>query len=199
LIDRWTDELRTRLARARIGIAGAGGLGSNCAMALARAGVGQLVLLDHDHVELSNLNRQAFTMDQVGQSKVRCLQQNILAAAPSCQLTIWERWYRSGMAGEIFTGCDVVVEAFDTPEAKTALLEDVLSNLPDAWLVAGSGIAGVGGNESLRTQRYGRLYVVGDGVTAAAEGVPLLGPRVIAAAALQANQALALVMGDQET
>ncbi len=198
MITAWTAENRERLAQAVVGVAGAGGLGSTCAIALARAGVGRLVLLDFDVIEASNLNRQAYRLDQVGQKKVCCLAENIHACAPDCQLTVLELRYEAGMAASLFAGCEVVVEAFDTPEYKAALIEDVQTNLPDTWIVAGSGIAGVGGNETLRTRRFGRLFVVGDGQTAADPGVPLLGPRVMAAACLQANQALALVMGDPD-
>ncbi|MFH1469616.1 MAG: sulfur carrier protein ThiS adenylyltransferase ThiF [Pseudomonadota bacterium] len=198
MITSWTDERRTLLANARVGIAGAGGLGSTCALALARAGVGGLVLVDFDVVERSNLNRQAYTLAQVGRPKLHALAENINACAPECRLRLLERRYEAGMAAELFAGCQVVVEAFDTPEAKVALLEDLLEHLPQVPVVAGSGIAGIGGNNALDTRRFGRLYVVGDGATAAGPGVPLLGPRVMAAACLQANQALALLLGDTD-
>lgn len=184
------------LASSRVGVAGSGGLGSNCALALARAGVGALTLMDMDEVETSNLNRQAFTHDQVGLRKVDALAANIAAAAPACRVRTHHLRYQEGMAAQLFGDCQVVVEAFDAPEAKVTLLEDVLSALPEVWLVAGSGIAGIGGNELIRTQRLGRLFVVGDGQTAAAPGVALLAPRVVAVAALQANQALACLLGD---
>lgn len=198
MIDHWRAGDRERIAEARIGVAGCGGLGSNCALALARAGVGTLVILDHDRVEAPNLNRQAFTAAQVGQPKTTCLAANIAAAAPSCRVEAHDLWYAPGMAAALFQGCQVVVEAFDRPEAKAALVDDVLSHLPDAWVVCGSGIAGIGGNNALRTRRFGRLWVVGDGATAAAPEVPLLGPRVMAAAALQANAVLSILLEDLE-
>jgi sulfur carrier protein ThiS adenylyltransferase len=198
VISTWTDEHRTLLACARVGVAGVGGLGSTCAIALARAGVGALVLVDFDVVELPNLNRQAYTVAQVGRLKIEALAENIAACAPACRVRLHARRHEPGLAAELFSGCQVVVEAFDRPEAKVALLEDVLEHLPEVWIVAGSGIAGIGGNSSLATKRFGRLFVIGDQRTAAAPGVPLLGPRVMAAAALQANQALALLLGDTD-
>lgn len=198
MITTWTAEQRSRLAATRIGIAGAGGLGSTCALALARAGVGGLVLVDFDVVERSNLNRQAYTEAQVGRPKLECLAENISACAPACRMRLITRRHEPGAAAGFFAGCQVVVECFDDPEAKVALLEDLLEHLPEVWIVAGSGIAGIGGNEALRTRRLGRLYVVGDNATAAGPGVPLLGPRVMAAACLQANMALALALGDTD-
>ncbi len=197
IVDLTPEVIRT-LTSARVGVAGAGGLGSNCALALARAGVGALTLLDMDEVEASNLNRQAYTVDQVGLRKVDALAHNVAAAAPSCAVRTVHLRFQQGMASELFGDCQVVVEAFDAAEAKVALLEDVLGSLPEVWLVAGSGIAGIGGNQLLRTQQLGRLFVVGDGQTAAAPGVALLAPRVVAVAAMQANQALACLLGDVE-
>jgi len=186
-----------RLSTGRVGIAGAGGLGSNCAMALARAGVGHLVVLDMDAVERSNLNRQAFTVDQVGRPKVEALRDNLHAAAPDCRVRAVHLRYRQGMAAELFGSCQVVVEAFDDPRAKADLIEDVLDNL-SVPIVAGSGLAGIGGNDALQTTRFGRLWVVGDGQTAVGPGVALLAPRVVAVAAMQANQALELLLDPPE-
>ena len=194
----WTDGDRERLASAVVGVAGAGGLGSNCAMALARSGVGKLVVLDMDAVERANLNRQAFDLSQVGKSKVRCLKENIERSVDTCKVVTVERRYGSSDAVEIFSGCSVIVEAFDSPEYKAALIGDVLSNMPGVYVVSGSGIAGIGGNSSLKTVRTGNLFLVGDGVTEALEGVPLLAPRVVAVASLQANMVLSLLLGDEE-
>ncbi len=196
MITKLSEKDRKKLKEAVVGIAGCGGLGSNCAMALARAGVGHLIIMDHDKVEESNLNRQAYTADQIGWGKVRCLRNNILAAAPGTKVTMVERYYEKGEAAEIFEGCEVVVEAFDDPGSKTALIEDVMANMEHAFIVGASGIAGIGGNEGIETRRYGRLYLVGDGRTPAEPGVALLAPRVTAVAALQAYQALALLLGD---
>ncbi|HPT10001.1 MAG TPA: ThiF family adenylyltransferase, partial [Bacteroidales bacterium] len=72
------EEIRGRLSRKRVGIAGCGGLGSNCAIALARVGMGTLVIVDFDRLSLSNLNRQYYFRDQVGMKKVEALADNIL-------------------------------------------------------------------------------------------------------------------------
>jgi sulfur carrier protein ThiS adenylyltransferase len=66
-------EVRKRLIEFRIGIAGCGGLGSNCAVALSRVGIGRLILVDFDVVELSNLNRQYYFRDQIGLLKTEAL------------------------------------------------------------------------------------------------------------------------------
>ena len=199
MITAWTEEHHARLATVRIGVAGAGGLGSNAVMCLARAGVRHLVVVDYDVVEASNLNRQAYTLDQVGRFKVDALAWNVAAAVADCTLETHCRRWAPGDAAALFARCAVVLEAFDQPEVKAALVEDVLAHLPEVLVVSVSGLAGIGGNDALRTVRHGRLYVVGDGRTAAAPGTPLLAPRVVAAAALQANMALALALGDMET
>ncbi len=198
MITAWTEERRTRLAEVRLGVAGAGGLGSNAVMCLARAGVRHLVVVDHDVVEAANLDRQAFTLAQVGRPKVEALAENVAAVAPGCRLSTHRRRWAPGDAAALFAGCAGVLEAFDRPDVKAALVEDVLAHLPDAFVVCASGLAGIGGNDALRTERHGRLWVVGDGRTAAGPGVPLLAPRVVAVAALQANLALALALGDPE-
>lgn len=185
---------RERLRNGRIGIAGAGGLGSNCALLLARAGVGALTVLDMDAVERANLDRQAYTVDQVGRRKVEALRENLAAAAPGCRVVTHHRRYEPGDARALFGDCPVVVEAFDAAATKAAFIEDVLENLPHAHVVAGSGLAGVGGSHRLRVRRLGALTVVGDGESASVPGRTFLGPRVVAVAAMQANEALHLLL-----
>ncbi|HEQ78938.1 MAG TPA: sulfur carrier protein ThiS adenylyltransferase ThiF [Euryarchaeota archaeon] len=186
------------LKRAKVGIAGAGGLGSNCAMALARAGVGTLFIVDMDNVEKSNLNRQAYDVKQVGRPKVECLKENILRAVPDCNVMVRNIRYKKGMSLELFGDCDVVVEAFDRSQTKAMFIEDVLKNMPGKGIVAASGLAGIGGNSLIKTVKIGNLFIVGDGKTEAVEGVPLLAPRVVAVASLQANVVLSIILGDKE-
>ncbi|MBN1335603.1 MAG: sulfur carrier protein ThiS adenylyltransferase ThiF [Deltaproteobacteria bacterium] len=199
MITAWTQEHLARLAAVRIGVAGAGGLGSNAVMCLARAGVRHLVVVDPDVVEADNLNRQAYTRAQVGRFKVDALAENVASAAPGCGLVTHRIRWAPGEAARLFEGCAVVLEALDEAGAKAGLIEDVLTHLPEAAIVCVSGLAGIGGNNALRTTGHGRLFVVGDGHTAPGPDVPLLAPRVVAAAALQANMALALALGDTET
>ena len=81
-----TSEERTLLESARVGIAGAGGLGSNCAMHLVRSGVKHITIVDFDVVNESNLNRQFFFRDQIGQKKVEAIKENLLRIEPDADI-----------------------------------------------------------------------------------------------------------------
>jgi sulfur carrier protein ThiS adenylyltransferase len=179
-----------------IGIAGCGGLGSNCAMALARAGVGTLVIADFDVVAVENLNRQYYFLDQVGQKKVVALRENIRKVAREINVETHDLCLGPDDVQRIFKNCQVIIEAFDRAEQKLMIIETVTECFPDKFIIAGSGLAGYGENNALRTRRLGSLFVCGDETSEVSEELPPLAPRVAAVAALQANQALAIVMDD---
>ena len=128
------EEIRGRLSRKRVGIAGCGGLGSNCAIALARVGMGTLVIVDFDRLSLSNLNRQYYFRDQVGMKKVEALADNILRIDPTIRVEKHAvRITATNFAG-LFAGCDVIVEAFDLAEEKEMLITSALTH----WGLPGS-------------------------------------------------------------
>lgn len=177
------------LQTVRIGMAGAGGLGSNCAMHLVRAGFKRFVLADFDRVDFTNLNRQAFFAGQVGDSKVRALSKNMLAVNPDIEFTIHDERLSGEDMLSVFAGCDVVVEAFDAPEVKKALVETMLPT--GRLVVAASGIGGSGNVEALRIRKVrDNFYLVGDGETECSEENPPLSPRVGMVAAMQADVVL---------
>lgn len=178
------------LRTVRVAVAGAGGLGSNCAMHLVRSGFARLVLVDHDVVEPSNLNRQWYFDRQIGAPKVEALAENLRAVNPDLELTLHHRRVDAGNAVRLLGGCDAVVEAFDDPTAKKALVEAVLPM--GAFLVAASGIGGYGRADALRTRRIRDDFIlVGDGATTCGADNPPLSPMVGAAAAMQADAVLA--------
>lgn len=185
-----TPNLEQRLAGACIGIAGAGGLGSNCAAALVRAGVGKLVVADFDVVSESNLNRQFYFADQVGMKKVEALYDNLKRIRPHIALSIHPLRVTPLNMGLLFAGCEVVVEAFDDAEEKAWFIEEMHGQMPDIPLVAASGMAGYGRLEALRVVRQGNLTVCGDGATAVSEDTPPLAPRVGIVACMQADAVL---------
>ncbi|ABA87870.1 thiamin biosynthesis thiocarboxylate synthase [Syntrophotalea carbinolica DSM 2380] len=197
LVARHTPGVHARLKQATVGIAGVGGLGSPIAIALTRSGVGRLLLVDYDVVEPSNLNRQMYFVDQIGQPKVEALAATLARINPGVKVsTRMVRLTRDNVA-EIFDGVDVMVEAFDDPQAKAMLTETFLSRFPDTPLVAASGVAGAGPANAIVTRRaIGNLYLVGDGETAAAPGTGLMAPRVGVAAHHQANAVLQLLLGE---
>lgn len=195
---RHTPGVHARLKQAVVGIAGAGGLGSAVAVALARVGVGRLVIADFDVVEPSNLNRQQYFVDQIGQFKVDALAENLrrinpyVLVEPHCMLLGPEN------IPTVFTSCAIVVEAFDRADMKAMLVDRLLDSMPDLFVIAASGLAGYGPNNSMVTRRVsGRLFLVGDGVSEAKPGSGLMAPRVGIAAGHQANQVVRIILGEE--
>ena len=189
------DHIRTRLKDKVVGIAGCGGLGSNCAVALARVGVGRMIIADYDKVEISNLNRQYFFADQVGESKVLALKKNINRIDRLIKVETHEIQLNEGNIPIIFKDCEVIVEAFDRADMKKMIIETVLEKMPDYYLVCGSGLAGWGENNSLGMMVSGKLYIFGDGVNEVSDEYPPLAPRVGIVANMQANQVLEILLG----
>lgn len=179
-----------------IGIAGCGGLGSNCAVALARIGVSNLVIADFDVIVESNLNRQYFFADQIGQKKVFALRDNINRITKDTNVKVNDIKLDPKNIISIFKDCDIIVEAFDLAEMKQMIIETVLSNFPDKYIIAGVGLAGWGENNLLRTRQIGRLFICGDERHEVSEQNPPLAPRVAIVANMQANQVLELLLKD---
>ncbi|PVY45436.1 sulfur carrier protein ThiS adenylyltransferase ThiF [Victivallis vadensis] len=185
---------RARIEAARVGVAGAGGLGSNCLAHLVRCGVRRFVIADFDTVSESNLNRQFFFADQLGMPKVEAVAANLRRINSALELELYPERVTAENAVRRFGSCDVTVEAFDDPDAKTMLIRALLPlGKP---VVAASGIAGWGRSNTMRVQRIGqRLYMAGDRATGISEETPPHSPRVGIAAAQQANTVMALILG----
>jgi sulfur carrier protein ThiS adenylyltransferase len=196
LVARHGPGVHQRLKRGRVGIAGCGGLGSTAAVALARSGVGALVLVDFDVVEPSNLNRQQYFVDQIGLPKVEALASNLARINPYVELVRHPLRLATANVPGLFAGCDVVAECFDNPVAKAELSFAMRRHLPAVPLVAVSGIAGHGPAGDIVSRRVlGNQFLVGDRVSAAQPGRGLLAPRVTVAAGHQANIVLRLLLG----
>jgi sulfur carrier protein ThiS adenylyltransferase len=188
-------DIKTHLGKFRVGIAGAGGLGSNCAVALARSGVGTLVLADFDIIEESNLNRQYFFTDQVGMMKTIALKENIARINPDVIVVIHQKRLDIINIPEIFTGCNVIVEAFDKSEMKEMLVETVQQKMPGTPLVVGSGVAGLGKSETVRYRKIDdTLFVCGDESSEVSENLPPMAPKVGMVANMQANVVIEILM-----
>lgn len=182
------------LRPAVVAVAGAGGLGSNIALALARAGVGRLILADFDKIEPSNLNRQQYTVGQIGRRKVKALRDNLRAAAPFTAVTVHDIKVTPANVKELFGDAGLLIEAFDRADQKAMLIRTWLSLFPGRPMIAASGLAGYGRNARLRTRKMGALYVCGDGCTEPAPGLSPMAPRVALVAAMQANLAVELLV-----
>lgn len=174
------------LRSVRIGIIGAGGLGSNCAVHLVRSGFTDLVLADADEVEASNLNRQHFTLAQVGCPKVTALRDNLLAINPEARITAHPLHVDARNMTELFGTCDAVVEAVDDPRTKKLIVETMTP--AGRFVVGASGLGGFGraGSMTVRNVRPG-LVIVGDHVTPCDIPNPPMSPSVGMAAAMQAD------------
>jgi sulfur carrier protein ThiS adenylyltransferase len=190
--------IRSRLRKASVGIAGAGGLGSNAAMALARAGVGRLVIVDFDRVAKKNLNRQYYFLDQVGKLKVKALKANIERAAGGVKVDTVAGRLMPGRMAAPFKDVDVVMEALDKAETKTRFVQEVLRDLPGKPVVAASGVAGWGGCERIELKRFPPLHLVMDQCARSSEKGLLLAPKVCTMANMQANVVLEILLGAED-
>ena len=187
---------RAVLEKVRIGVAGAGGLGSNCAMHLVRSGIRHLVVADFDVVGESNLNRQFFFRDQLGMKKVDALKANLLRIDPEADVQAVDARLDAASTRELFENCAIVVEAFDVVEAKTMILSTLMPL--GMKLVTASGLAGWGKSNAMRVRKMGaNVVVVGDGETGVATDVAPASPRVGIAAAMEANAVVAWLLGKE--
>jgi len=191
---RHDPELLSVLRKSVVGIAGAGGLGSNAAVSLARAGVGKLIIADMDRVYPSNLNRQYYFLDQIGQLKVKALLENLKRINPFSQYEVHPVRVTARNLEKLFSEAEIMVEAFDLASEKSMLINTWLSLFPDRPIVAASGISGFGKNNKLRTRRLGRLYLCGDEESEPDEKVSPMAPRVGIVANMQANLVLELLI-----
>jgi sulfur carrier protein ThiS adenylyltransferase len=186
-------EKLARIRSTKIGIAGAGGLGSNCAFNLVRTGVRSLKIVDFDVVEPKNLNRQFYFLDQVGMSKVDALKLNLQRICPDVTIETSSERIESDNIVELFSDCDIVVEAFDKAAYKSMLVTRLLPL--KELIVSGSGLAGVGRSDEIVVHRLKKnLVIVGD-LRSDIRSSPPLSPRVNIAAAKQADVVLEHLLG----
>jgi sulfur carrier protein ThiS adenylyltransferase len=179
--------------KATIGIAGAGGLGSNIAISLARAGIGTLIIADYDIVTAENINRQQYTLAQIGKRKVDAIAENIRTFNPFIELVLHPVKVTPANFCDIFEGADLILEALDEAEQKEMLISCWAKNYPDRHIIIASGIAGYGKNETIHTEHYGFLHIVGDLTSELQAGICPIATRVAVVANLQANLALELL------
>jgi sulfur carrier protein ThiS adenylyltransferase len=199
IMARHTPGVHQKVKHSKVGIAGLGGLGSMVAIALARIGVGTLILVDFDVVEPSNLNRQQYFVHQIGLPKVEALQENILKANPYVRIFPYHEKLNQNNVERIFEGAEVVVEAFDRSEEKAMLINAISEKMPDTYVVAASGVAGYGENNEIRTVRLSsKIFIIGDQKTSAQPGIGLMAPRVGIAAHHQANTVLRILLGEEK-
>ena len=200
LCERHGEDVQKKFSAATVAICGLGGLGSNIAVALARAGVGKLILIDFDRVDITNLHRQQYKANQIEKYKTEALSENLKEIAPYIDLVIHTERVTEENTAHLLQGADIVCEAFDNAECKAMLTNLVLETMPDKFLVAASGMAGFGSANSIKTRRItSKFYLCGDGESDVAEKGSLVSSRVMLCAAHQAHTILRILAGEFET
>jgi sulfur carrier protein ThiS adenylyltransferase len=186
-----------KLRRSVVGIAGLGGLGSNVAVALARSGVGKLIIADFDNVEQSNFNRQHYFTDQLGRPKVDCMLENLRRINPRVEVVGHKVTLDAANIPQIFADADCLAECFDAAPSKQMLVETALVKMAGVKIVSVSGLGGYGKSNEIKTKRVSpRLVLVGDGLTAIDNCKILTAARVGIAAMHQANAILELLVDE---
>ncbi len=199
LTARHGKELQKRFSTVTVAVCGLGGLGSNIAFALARAGVGRLILIDFDRVDITNLHRQQYKANQIGRYKTEALAENLIEIAPYTEIkTLTEKLTEDNLT-DLLKDAAIVCEALDSAEAKAMLVNGVLEQLPDCCLVAASGMAGIGTPNNIQTRKVAkRFYLCGDEVNDVENTIGLIAPRVMLCAAHQAHTVLRILAGEYE-
>ncbi|MBC8015281.1 MAG: sulfur carrier protein ThiS adenylyltransferase ThiF [Sporomusaceae bacterium] len=193
LCNAFGDENLRKIQQAKIGIAGAGGLGSNCAVNLVRSGFLHFVIVDFDVIDFSNLNRQFYFYNQVGRPKVEALRENLLTINPNVRIDILQQKIEEHNVEAIFQECDIIVEAFDKACYKRMIVEHYINS--DRLLVSASGIAGWSNSDDIKIHVIKeKFYLVGDLSSEVGKDLPPCAPRVSIAAAKQADIILSHVL-----
>ena len=199
LNDRHGEDLQNKISSTTVGICGLGGLGSNIAIALARAGIGKLILIDFDKVDITNLHRQQYKASQVGMYKTEALRENLTEINPYLETEIQTVCVTEENAKELLKDCDIICEAFDNAEYKAMLTNLVLEEMPEKYIVAASGMAGMGSANSIHTRKVTkRFYLCGDEISDASDGIGLVSSRVMLCAAHQAHTVLRIIAEEYE-
>ena len=194
LNDRHGIELQNKISSATVAICGLGGLGSNIAIVLARAGVGRLILIDFDKVEVTNLHRQQYKANQVGMNKTHALQDNLKEINPYLETKIHTVHLDENNAKDILSDADIVCEAFDNAQEKASLVNFVLSQMPEKYIVAASGMAGLYSANTIKTRKVSkRFYLCGDEKSDVADSIGLVASRVAVCASHQSHMVLRII------
>ncbi len=194
LEERHGRELHKKISSSTVAICGLGGLGSNIGILLARAGVGKLILIDFDKVDCTNLHRQQYKACQIGMYKTEALTCNLKEIAPYLETKIHTSYMDESNFSKILQSADIICEAFDNAEAKANLVNFVLSEMPEKYIVAASGMAGFDSANSIKTRKVSnRFYLCGDEKSDVQDGLGLVASRVSVCASHQAHMVLRIL------
>ena len=200
LVERHGEDVQKKFSAATVAICGLGGLGSNIAISLARAGIGKLILIDFDRVDITNMHRQQYKVSQIGMNKTDALRNNLLEIAPYIELEMHTERVTEENAARLLQGADIICEAFDNAEAKAMLTNLVLEAMPDKYLVAASGMAGFGSANTIKTRKVMKhFYLCGDEQSDVQSEGSLVSSRVMLCAAHQAHTVIRILAEQFET
>lgn len=198
MMARHTPGIHEKLKKARVTICGAGGLGSNIAISLARIGVGKIKIIDFDIVEPSNLNRQQYFIEDIGKYKVVALRKTLERINPFIEVDDLIEKIDKHNIDELLKEENLVVEAFDNPENK-AMLTNFILKQKNIKLICSSGMAGYYSANKIKTKRLmENVYLCGDFEKEAKDGDGLMAPRVSICANHMANMVLRIILGEDK-
>lgn len=194
LASRHGSELQRKLDRSVVAICGLGGLGSNIAIALTRAGVGKLILTDYDKVDITNIHRQQYYADQIGMYKTEAIKDNLKRINPYMELELHNLKISEDNIEELLGQADIICEAFDKADQKAMLVNFVLEHFPEKYLVAGSGMAGLDSVNLIQTREITKHFIIcGDGNSDVNTSGSLVASRVMACASHEAHAVIQII------
>ena len=199
LVERHGKERQKAFLNATVAICGLGGLGSNIATALTRAGIGRLILIDFDKVDITNLNRQQYKMSQIGRPKTECCLENLRDISPYTEIEIHTVKLTEENIPELLGEADIICEAFDKADQKAMLVNTVLGTFPDKYMLSGTGMAGFGSANTIQSRKvFEKFYLCGDEKSDVNDGIGLVASRVMVCAAHEAHMVLRILSGETE-
>ena len=199
LCERHSEDIQRKFTSATVAICGLGGLGSNIAVALARAGVGKLVLVDFDKVDITNLHRQQYKAEQIGRFKTEALAENLKEISPYTEIVLHTVKLTEENTVDLLEDADIICEAFDDAECKAQLVNTVLERMPHKYVVAASGMAGLSSANTIRTRKVtSKFYLCGDEISDVRDGLGLVSSRVMLCASHQAHMVLRILANEFE-
>lgn len=199
LCERHSEDIQRKFTSATVAICGLGGLGSNIAVALARAGVGKLVLVDFDKVDITNLHRQQYKAEQIGRYKTEALAENLKEISPYTEIVLHTDKLTEENTVDLLEDADIICEAFDNVECKAQLVNTVLEKTPHKYIVAASGMAGLSSANNIRTRKVtSKFYLCGDEISDVKDGLGLVSSRVMLCASHQAHMVLRILANEFE-
>jgi sulfur carrier protein ThiS adenylyltransferase len=199
LTERHGKERQKKFLNSTVAICGLGGLGSNIAISLTRVGIGKLILIDFDKVDITNLNRQQYKMSQLGKYKTESCLENLRDISPYTETIIHTVKLTEENIPELLITADIICEAFDKADQKAMLVNTVLETFPDKYMLSGTGMAGFGSANTIQSRRvFGKFYLCGDEKSDANDGIGLVASRVMVCAAHEAHMVLRILSGEMD-